>query len=128
MQKKELEVRLRDQKLYYKKLDKKFKEAKKRKRITIFIAHNCPYMTKLDKIKSKGAPKEVKGKHYGDFITKQLIKKYRPLLVICGHMHENQGMQKVGKTTVINTGAAYDGKAALIELEGEKIKRVKFIK
>ncbi|MCX6748659.1 MAG: metallophosphoesterase family protein, partial [Candidatus Pacearchaeota archaeon] len=72
---------------------------------TIFIIHNCPYNTKLDKIK-KGI---MKGEHYGSWLAKLVIKKLKPKLAICGHMHENQGKCKIGKTIVVNPGAAYDG-------------------
>jgi uncharacterized protein len=89
---------------------------------TIFISHNCPYKTELDKIK-KGVQK---GNHYGSYLLKKIIVELKPSLVICGHMHENQGMQKIGRTLIVNTGAAYENKAAIIDLNN-RIK-VKFIK
>jgi Icc-related predicted phosphoesterase len=67
-------------------------------------------------------------RHAGFEPYNKVIKKYRPLLAICGHMHEYQGIKKLGRTTVIATGAAFQGKAALIDIEGQKIKSIKFLK
>lgn len=90
---------------------------------TIFISHNCPYMTSLDTIKSsKGGQM---GRHYGSYLSKKIILELRPRLVICGHMHENQGMQRVGKTIVINAGAAYENKAAIIDVETMKVRFIR---
>jgi Icc-related predicted phosphoesterase len=93
---------------------------------TIFISHNTPYRTKLDKIGAYG-DESVRGQHYGSALTKELIKKYQPRLVIAGHMHENAGKIRIGKTIVVNPGAAVDGRAALIELTDKQV-RVNFIK
>ena len=41
-------------------------------------------------------------------------------------MHEHQGKKKLGKTWIVNTGAAYLGKYAIIEIENGKVKDVKF--
>jgi Icc-related predicted phosphoesterase len=78
---------------------------------TVFISHNSPYRTKLDII-GKGSQK---GRHYGSYLVKKIITELKPRLVLCGHMHENQGVQKIGRTLVVNIGAAYEGKAALID-------------
>jgi Icc-related predicted phosphoesterase len=43
-------------------------------------------------------------------------------------MHENQGKCKIGKSLVINPGAASERKAAIIELERDKVKSIKFLK
>ena len=106
----------------------KFRKENKEKKL-VFVAHNGPYNTRLDLIKSKEAHKKAKGKHYGAKLTRRLIDKYQPFLTICGHIHEGMGMQKLGKTLVINTGSAHEGKAAIITLPENKGKiKVKFIK
>ena len=107
-----------DNKKFFKKLRGKFQEN------TIFISHNCPYNTKLDKVK-KGVQK---GKHYGSWLAKKLVQDLKPFLVICGHMHENQGKCRIGKSLIINPGAAYEGKAAIIEIKKNKVKNVKFLR
>ncbi|MFH1501272.1 MAG: metallophosphoesterase [archaeon] len=107
-----------DNKKYFKRIKKQFKPE------TIFITHNAPYNTKLDLIK-KGPQK---GKHYGSYLARKVIKELKPILVVCGHMHENQGKQKVGRSWVVNTGAAYEGKAAIIDLDGKRVKSIKFLR
>ena len=91
---------------------------------TIFLCHDTPKNC-LDIITNKKSP--MYGKNLGDEYFSKYIKKYQPLIVVCGHMHENQGKCKIGKTTVVNPGAAYEGKAALIELKNEKVKNIKFL-
>lgn len=91
----------------------------------ILLMHYTPYKC-LDKMHMEDMP--LHGSHMGVSFFNRAIKKYQPLLAICGHMHENQGKCKIGRTTVINPGAAYQNKAALIELAGERIKNIKFLK
>jgi Icc-related predicted phosphoesterase len=105
-------------------LDNLFKKFKKEK--IIFISHNVPYNTKLDLIHSKEAQNKAQGKHYGSKLVRRIIQKYQPILAIGGHIHESSGKSKLGKTTIINPGAAHEGKAAIIEIN-KKI-NVKFIK
>jgi Icc-related predicted phosphoesterase len=47
--------------------------------------------------------KTVKGKR-GSKILLKLIRKHKPELVLCGHIHESKGIVKIGRTTVINLG------------------------
>jgi len=105
-------------------LKKLFGEIKYPER-TIFLAHDMPYGY-FDKIKNKLSP--LSGKHVGDKYILKYIKKHKPLIAIGGHMHEYQGKKKLGKTMMLNPGAAYDGKAAIIEIDNYKIKKIKFIK
>lgn len=108
-----------------KKLDDLFRRFRKNK--TIFVSHIVPYNTKLDKM-SKKAHKKVRGKHYGSKLAQRIIKKHQPLFCFAGHFHENIGKTKIRNTIVINPGAAKDGKAAIIELDKGKVKKVKFVK
>jgi Icc-related predicted phosphoesterase len=56
-----------------------------------------------------------------------MIEKYNPMICICSHFHEHQGIKKIGKTFVLNSGYGHDGQMALVDLENNKIK-VKLIK
>jgi Icc-related predicted phosphoesterase len=103
---------------YKKKLAKLF--SKNQGAHTIFLSHNAPYRI-LDLVRDKKAHKRALMTHKGSFLTREIIKKYNPLLCICGHMHENQGKAKLGKTLVVNPGAACDGKYALIDINRNKI-------
>lgn len=121
-------VRSKAYKKYRMILDKLFKRFGKKS--PLFVFHNMPYGCKLDKINVKNPDgRNVKG-HYGSKLTRRIIDKYQPVLAIGGHIHENQGKCKIGKSLVINTGAAIDGKAAIIDFDEKKgkVKSVKFVK
>lgn len=92
----------------------------------IFVSHNVPYNTKLDKI-GMNAHVAVRGKHYGSKLVRRTIDRWQPLVHIGGHIHEGKGMQKLGKTTCVNPGAAHEGEAAIITLDEKRVK-VKFIR
>ncbi len=121
-------VKSKNYKKHRKILEKLFRRFRKRE--IIFVSHNMPYDCKLDKIRSKNAPAVVRGKHYGSKLIRRIIDKHQPILAIGGHIHENQGKCKIGKTLVVNPGAAVDGHAAIIYFdEGRgKVKSVKFVK
>ncbi len=92
---------------------------------TIILSHVPPKNTKLDKINAPNNPWH--GRHVGDDILRNAINKYKPLLNVCGHMHENQGKVKIGKTLVVNSGYGKKGEFAIIDLKGKKI-NAKFYK
>jgi len=85
------------------------------KKIDILLAHYPPFGY-FDKVKFKG-DNPMKGKHVGFKGYTEFIKKNQPRLFICGHMHEYQGIKKLGKTLIVATGAAKDGKAAIINCD-----------
>jgi Icc-related predicted phosphoesterase len=114
---KKINLTKKDNKSFYTRLRNLFNKN------TVFISHNVPFKTKLDVIKRK----IEKGKHYGSYLARKVILDLKPMLTICGHMHENQGIIKLGNTPVVNVGAANEGEGALITLDVEK-KKVKSIK
>jgi len=89
-----------------------FAVAKRLNKKIIFLTHNCPYNTKLDKIKHG----PMNGKHYGSYQERLIIKKYQPDIVLCGHMHENFGKDKIGKSIIYNSGSALDGKFKILRI------------
>ena len=103
-----------------KKLFKKVKNFDK----TLLLIHDAPFGC-MDKVNYKKSP--LNGKHVGDKYFLKYIKKFQPQVVLCGHMHEYQGVKKLGKSLVINPGPASEGKCAIIDIQGKDIK-VKFYK
>ena len=64
----------------------------------ILITHAPPYGTKVDI--SAWLREHVGCASYADFIVK-----YKPVLALCGHLHENFGVkEKKGKTLIVNPG------------------------
>jgi len=85
----------------------KFADRIRNKRIgkqLVMLFHAPPHGNRTD---------VIMGDHAGNKSYRDFIREEKPLLVICGHLHENEGEQdKLGKTIIINPGP--DGK--LIEL------------
>jgi len=73
----------------------KEKEQKKKEKV-ILMTHAPPYDTKVDLILED---------HCGTKSITDFIKKVKPDLVVCGHLHETAGVQdKIGTTKIINPG------------------------
>ena len=79
---------------------------------TIVLSHAPPYGTKADDIGN--------GIHIGMPALREAVEKIQPRAVICGHAHENQCVERIGKTIIIKVPALKDGKAALVELPSLK--------
>ncbi len=107
-------------------LDKLFKKFKNSK--IIFLTHNMLYKTKLDFVTSKKAHKAVQRQHVGSKMFRRIVDKYQPRLHLGGHIDEGMGKQKIGKTLSVNCGPAHEGKAAIIELDEGKIRKIRFVK
>jgi len=74
----------------------KNKQDKLKDKIIILITHGPPYGTKVD---------NILGEYCGNKSYTKFIKKQKPKLVICGHLHENEGKQdKLGITKIMNPG------------------------
>ncbi len=111
--------------LLFKKTQKNARAKNKTSKTTIFLTHNVPFNTTLDKIKN---PKSLmNGKHYGSNLARDMIDKFHPPLVIGAHMHEHFGKQQLGKTLIINAGFG-PKKNTFIELVDGKIKELQFYK
>lgn len=104
----------------YEKHRKKMLDILQSKRNIILVSHNCPYGLKMDIIRE--GHELAKGHHYGSILIRELILEKQPRLCICGHMHENQGKTKIGKTTVVNCGYGAKGEYAIIDLTPKRVR------
>jgi Icc-related predicted phosphoesterase len=95
-----------------------FTKAKKiaNKRPIIFLTHNCPYKTKLDIVKSKHAHKLARKKHVGSYLERKMIERFQPNIVLCGHIHESYGTDKVKKSFIYNIGSSLDGRFKILNI------------
>jgi putative phosphoesterase len=75
-----------------------FKKMKKddNYRYHILVSHAPPLRTKLDRT--------FLGIHAGSKAVRDFIMAFHPDLVICGHIHEARGTDKIGSTVVLNPG------------------------
>lgn len=78
----------------------------------ILVSHAPPHGTKVDLISS--------GVHVGSHSVRKFIMEKQPDLVICGHIHEARGTDRLGSTPVVNCGSAAEGHYARIVLRGGK--------
>jgi Icc-related predicted phosphoesterase len=79
--------------------------------LLILVSHCPPKNTKVDQVSS--------GEHVGSIAVRSFIEKTEPTLVVSGHVHESQGTDTIGSTTIVNTGSAQRGHYADITIRGE---------
>ena len=75
----------------------------------IVVSHNPPKAQTVD----SPAPNV----HAGSQIFTDFIEQTKPLAVLCGHIHEGCGVEKIGQTVVVNPGPLCEGKYAVMEVE-----------
>ena len=118
----EIKNRIKEYKKREKIYNKNFAKAKKIGKPIIFLTHNCPYKT-LDKLQQGPS----KGEHYGSYLERLMIQKFKPEIVICGHIHETRGKAKLGKSKIINPGAILENKFAILDIDEKTGKyKIKF--
>lgn len=77
----------------------------------ILVCHNPP--------KAKIADAVNENLHVGSELFAKFIEENQPLAVICGHVHEGRGIEKIGETLVINPGSVGEAET-YAELEIQK--------
>jgi uncharacterized protein len=76
-------------------------------RETILVVHPPPFGT-LDRVLGKSSA--------GSKAVSKLISLCKPRVVICGHIHEDTGIETVDHTLVVNCSIAHGGNGAIIDL------------
>ena len=77
----------------------------------IVLCHAPPSNGSVDRTSS--------GAHAGSGALRTFIEKTQPILVICGHVHEARGIERIGETTVVNCGPGGNGFYVLVDLDDE---------
>jgi len=80
----------------------------------ILLTHTPPKNTLIDITYT--------GLHVGSESVRKIIEKYQPLISMHGHIHEAQGMDKIGNTMCINCGSLRMNRYAIIEIKNTQIK------
>ncbi len=57
------------------------------------------------------------GVHVGSEAVAQMAPKFRA--IVCGHIHEDRGISKLGDTVVVNPGMASLGNAAILDVDAD---------
>ncbi|MEM3981084.1 MAG: metallophosphoesterase, partial [Ignisphaera sp.] len=79
----------------------------------VFITHTPPYGTKCDIAYS--------GNHIGSKGIRKFIELVKPVLVVCGHVHESRCIDRIGDTIIVNPGPLYKRFYAVVEIEDSKV-------
>jgi Icc-related predicted phosphoesterase len=74
----------------------------------IVVTHQPAFGTKVDSVGER---------HTGSAAIRRFIEIYQPVLAVSGHIHEAFGMDKVGKTVLVNPGPLKEGRYAVVELQ-----------
>lgn len=80
----------------------------------LIVSHAPPKNTRLDRT--------FLGLHVGSESLRRFIEEHKPLLTICGHIHEARGKDLIGRTTIVNPGPARHGNYALLDVEKNCVK------
>jgi len=85
----------------------------------ILVPHCPPHNSEVDR--------NASGVNVGSTAVRSWVDKVKPILVVCGHIHEARGQAKVSDTVVVNCGPAKNGNYAVAEVGNEvkvELKRV----
>jgi len=83
----------------------------------VFVPHAPPAGTALDRLRD--------GRHVGSTSVREFIERRAPDLVVCGHIHEARGTDRIGSTIIVNCGPAGKGYYAVLDLSGEPAARLR---
>ncbi len=97
----------------------------------IFNFHCPPYGTNLDlapKLTKDLKPVSIAGtvqyEHVGSKAVRKVIERYQPVIGLHGHIHESGGVDRIGRTVVVNPGSEYSEgvlRGFIIEVDGERL-------
>lgn len=62
-----------------------------------------------------------KGNHKGSRVVNDMIEKYKPSLVFCGHAHNSRGTEEIGSSLVVNPGSLKVGNYAIVDSETSEV-------
>ncbi len=78
---------------------------------TILLAHAPP----------QGIFDKIRGNHIGSMSLRKIIEEKHPLAVLCGHVHEYEGLARINETLVVKLPAAEDMRAAKLSYYDKKL-------
>jgi Icc-related predicted phosphoesterase len=79
----------------------------------LMICHTPPYETQLDRL--------MNGRPVGSPAVRTFIETHQPDVAVVGHIHEGRGIDRLGRTLVLNAGALRDGGYVVIEDDGDAV-------
>ena len=80
--------------------------------VTVFLSHQPPRDTVCDL---------ARGRHVGSRAIRDCIEKQQPDLVLCGHIHEAIGCDRIGNSLIVNPGPWLAGNLLRFRIAGSTI-------
>jgi len=77
-------------------------------RHVLMVCHAPPVNTATDRI--------FNGQHVGSPTVRAFIEEHQPEVCITGHIHESAGVDRIGRTTVVNAGLLREGGYIVVSL------------
>jgi Icc-related predicted phosphoesterase len=74
----------------------------------VVLSHAPPHGCKVDRT--------FLMRHVGSKALRAFVDEHQPDLVVCGHIHEARGVDRIGETRVVNCGPAAEGSYASVDL------------
>jgi Icc-related predicted phosphoesterase len=73
----------------------------------LLVCHTPPHDTRLDRL--------MNGRPVGSPAVRAFIEARAPEVAVVGHIHEGRGVERLGRTLVLNAGALRDGGYVVVE-------------
>ena len=77
--------------------------------VKVFCPHPPPHGTSCDRLAS--------GEHVGSTAVRSFVEREQPDVVLCGHIHEARGVDRIGVTQIVNPGPAGAGHYAVVDID-----------
>ena len=77
--------------------------------VKVFCPHAPPRGTSCDRLPN--------GEHVGSTAVRSFVDREQPDVVLCGHIHEARGVDRIGGTQIVNPGPAGAGHYAIVDID-----------
>ena len=81
--------------------------------VRVMVCHTPPYGTKVDRL--------TDGRPVGSPAVRQFILEQQPHVCITGHIHESAGVDRIGRTTILNAGPFAAGGYIVVRYEKGRV-------
>ena len=75
----------------------------------VVVSHTPPANTPADRM--------FAGKHVGSTAVRAMLEQHKPVLCLCGHIHEASCIHRLGASWVVNPGSFSTGRYAVVEID-----------
>jgi uncharacterized protein len=79
--------------------------------MTLFCPHAPPAGTNCDRLAG--------GAHVGSPVIREFVERAEPDILLCGHIHESRGVDRIGRSRIVNPGPVRDGHYAVVSVGSE---------